>query len=123
MGKVFSICPYCGGGSGLYLEVRDGKIVGVEPSLFHPVTKCALCVEDWSPFEFIHNTYRLTKPLIRRSKKKEDKLKMDPSDFSPVSWDEVFDLISERFLYVKKRHGGNALGFLVLQSAQMRRIF
>ncbi|MFZ5644785.1 MAG: hypothetical protein ACOY46_14465, partial [Bacillota bacterium] len=29
--KVLTICPFCGGGCGIYLNIEDGKITGTEP--------------------------------------------------------------------------------------------
>ncbi|MFZ5755084.1 MAG: hypothetical protein ACOY3J_12715, partial [Bacillota bacterium] len=43
--RVLTICPFCGGGCGIYLNIEDGKITGTEPDKLHPVNEGELCVK------------------------------------------------------------------------------
>jgi len=38
-----TICPYCSCGCGIYLVVKDGKIIGQEPWKAHPVNEGKNC--------------------------------------------------------------------------------
>jgi len=83
MDQVLTTCIYCGCGCGLYLVVEDGRLVGVKPSLEHPVSRGKLCVKGWHSWEFVGHPDRLTYPQIRSGQ-----------SFSRASWDKVLDLIS-----------------------------
>ena len=67
--RVLTTCPYCGVGCGFYLDVRDGKIVGVIPSKSNSVSKGYLCVKGWHAHEPVQHPDRLTKPLITKNGK------------------------------------------------------
>lgn len=79
---VPTTCPYCGVGCGLYLVVRDGRVVGTAPWKSHPVNEGKLCLKGRKANEFIHHQDRLTKPLIKRNGR-----------HVAVSWNEALDLV------------------------------
>jgi predicted molibdopterin-dependent oxidoreductase YjgC len=105
MQDVLTTCVYCGCGCGLYLHVENDFVVGSYPSKNHPVSRSNLCVKGWHLHEFIHNSKRLTEPLIRKNGK-----------LVPASWDEALDLTARELGRIKDSHGGRAIG--VLSSAK-----
>jgi len=98
MPKIFTTCLYCGCGCGLYLDVRNDKIVGITPSKEHPVSKGRLCLKGFNLHEFIHSDKRLTKPLV----KVKDK-------FKATTWEKALSLIAEKLLKIKKKHGPDSI--------------
>lgn len=78
-------CPFCSCGCGLYLLVRDGRLVGVAPSETHPVAGGKLCARGWSAHEAPVWGRRLHQPMIRRN-----------GTLDPVSWDEALDHVALR---------------------------
>ena len=96
--KVKTTCPYCGVGCQIELYIQNGKIVrsngieGVSPN------DGRLCVKGRFGYEFVHSPDRLTKPLIKKDGK-----------FIEASWDETFNLISSKFLEIKKEYGPDSL--------------
>ncbi len=98
---IKTLCPYCGTGCGLVLEVRDGRVVKTHADRDHPVSKGTLCIKGWSAHEFIHHPDRLTTPLIKKDGK-----------FQEISWDEAIAVASERLRHIAKQYGGDALGGL-----------
>jgi predicted molibdopterin-dependent oxidoreductase YjgC len=82
---VFSICPYCGAGCGLNLQVLDGKLVGVRGARAHPVSQGKLCIKGWHVNEFVTSADRLTTPLIRKNGK-----------LQPAPWKEALDLVAAK---------------------------
>ncbi len=101
MKKTLTTCPYCGTGCALYLLADDaGRLVGVEPSATHPVSRGHLCIKGWNAYAFVHHPQRLTTPLIRRS-----------GELQPASWDEALGLVAERLLAIRDAHGPDALMF------------
>ncbi len=96
-----TICPYCGCGCGLLLEVLDGEIVGTLPQKNHPISQGALCIKGWSAHEFVGSTERLKKPLLREN-----------GSFRETSWEEALESISSRLLKIKERGGAESIAGL-----------
>jgi predicted molibdopterin-dependent oxidoreductase YjgC len=99
--NVLTTCIYCGAGCGLYLQVLDGRVVGVLPAKQHPVSEGKLCIKGWNAAAFIHHPDRLTQPLIKRD-----------GEFQPATWDEALDLVARRLGEIREESGPDALGFL-----------
>ncbi|MCM1565248.1 MAG: formate dehydrogenase subunit alpha [Dehalobacter sp.] len=103
--RVRTTCPFCGTGCNYDLAVREGKVVGVLTSPDNPVNQRALCVKGRFGWDFIYSPKRLTKPLIKKN-----------GEFEEASWDEAYDLISQRFNEIKAKYGANS--FAALSSAR-----
>ncbi len=100
MKRTLTVCPYCGTGCALYLVSDRGRLVGVEPSATHPVSRGGLCVKGWNAFGFVHHPDRLTTPLIRRN-----------GIMQAVSWDQALDRVASRLLAICEQHGPDAIMF------------
>jgi formate dehydrogenase major subunit/formate dehydrogenase alpha subunit len=100
MKRTLTVCPYCGTGCTFYLVSDGGRLVGVEPSTTHPVSRGGLCVKGWNAFAFVHHPGRLTTPLVRRD-----------GVLQPASWDEALDLVVARLRAVQEKHGADAVMF------------
>ena len=103
--SILTTCPYCGAGCGLYLQVLDGRVVGVLPAKAHPVSQGKLCVKGWNAHSFVHHEERLTEPLIK-----------DRGQWRRATWDEALDLVAARLIESRDAHGPDAVG--VLSSAK-----
>ena len=101
MKRTLTVCPYCGTGCAFYLVSDGGRLVGVEPSTTHPVSRGGLCVKGWNAYAFVQHPDRLTTPLVR-----------DGAGFRPATWDEALTLIATKFAQAK----GDS--FAVLASAK-----
>ncbi len=99
--NVLTVCPYCGAGCGLYIQVLDGEIVGVLPAKEHPVSRGKLCIKGWNATAFINHPDRLKKPLIREGER-----------FREASWDEALSFVAEKLLQIRDTYGSQAIGFL-----------
>lgn len=99
--NVLTVCPYCGAGCGLYIQVLDGKIVGVLPAKEHPVSRGKLCIKGWNATAFVNHPDRLKKPLIREGDR-----------FREASWDEALGLVADKLLQIRDTYGPQAIGFL-----------
>jgi len=100
MKKVTTTCPYCGTGCSFDLNVKDGKVVGVT-STDGPVNGRALCVKGRFGYGFIHNSDRLTTPLIKKDGK-----------FEEATWDEALKLVAEKLGTIKQENGADAIAML-----------
>lgn len=107
--NVLTVCPYCGTGCGLYIQVLDGEIVGVIPAKEHPVSQGKLCIKGWNATAFVRHPDRLTTPLIRSPLLAGG----TKGGVREASWDEALGLVAEQLLRIRDTYGPDALGFLV----------
>jgi len=103
--KVPTVCPYCGVGCNIELNVKDGRIVKVTSPIDSEVNQGRLCVKGKFGFDFVQNDERLTTPLIRTGEKGEGK-------FREASWDEALDLVAERLSGTRKESGPDSIAIL-----------
>jgi formate dehydrogenase alpha subunit len=83
--EVATTCTYCGVGCGMYLGVRDGKVMSVRGKREGTVNNGFLCVKGRFGFDFIHHEDRLKSPLIKKNGK-----------FVEASWDEALELVAAK---------------------------
>jgi len=80
-----TVCPYCGCGCGLYLVVKDGNIVGMEPWKDHPVCEGKNCQKGRNAQVFLSSDQRLQRPLIKKN-----------GVFQEASWNEALGVIADK---------------------------
>jgi len=100
MKKTLTVCPYCGTGCMMHLQSENGRLVGVEPSTTHPVSRGSLCVKGWNAFAFVGHPDRLTTPLIRKN-----------GVLAPASWDEVLGRVSNGIKTIQETYGRDSVMF------------
>jgi predicted molibdopterin-dependent oxidoreductase YjgC len=105
MEKVTTTCPYCGVGCQIDYSIRDGQIVQAESHWDGPPSQGWTCVKGRFGFDYVNHPDRLTQPLIKKD-----------GHFVEASWDEALDLIADKMVETKKKHGGDAIA--VLSSAK-----
>ncbi|MDH7500044.1 MAG: molybdopterin-dependent oxidoreductase, partial [candidate division NC10 bacterium] len=98
MRSVFSTCNYCGCGCGIFLMERDGRVIGVGPSLNHPVSQGTLCLKGWTSYQYIHSPWRLSRPLIRKG-----------SGLKEASWEEALAAAAEGLKGARQKFGPQAI--------------
>lgn len=103
--KVSTICPYCGVGCNIELNIKNNRIVKVTSAANSVVNRGRLCVKGRFGFDFVHSEERLMKPLIRIGERGEGK-------FRDAEWKEALDLVAKRLGEIKKESGPDSLAFL-----------
>jgi predicted molibdopterin-dependent oxidoreductase YjgC len=98
--SVRSVCPYCGTGCGVLIDVAGDRIVGVRGDRESAVSRGSLCVKGQFGWEFVHSADRLTTPLIRNRGKLE-----------PASWEDALERVRERLATIKEESGPDAVVF------------
>jgi len=83
--EVATTCTYCGVGCGMYLGVRDGKVISVRGKREGTVNNGFLCVKGRFGFDFINHEDRLKFPLIKKNGK-----------FVEAGWDEALTLVATK---------------------------
>lgn len=99
--SVSTVCPYCGVGCGMFLIVRDGRVVGVQPDVAHPASGGKLCSKGWNAYQFVHQADRLTVPMIRK-----DGL------LRAASWGEAVELMARRSKEIIEGSGGDSIAVI-----------
>ncbi len=86
-------CRFCGTGCSVLVGTRHGRIVGTQGDPDAPVNRGLNCIKGYFLSKILYGRDRLTKPLLRKTDGKYDK----NGEFEPVSWDEAFDIMAEKW--------------------------
>lgn len=96
--KIKTLCPYCGVGCSMMLQVRADTILRTIPEPDLGINKGILCARGRFGYGYVHSPERLRRPMIRRTDRLEE-----------VSWDEAIGYVSDRLRDIKARYGGEAI--------------
>jgi formate dehydrogenase alpha subunit len=97
---VDTVCPFCGCGCTLHLEVKDNRIVRARPGE-SPVNHGTLCVRGSYGYDFVHSPERLVSPLIKTD-----------GEFKEATWEEAISRVAAEFKRLKQGHGADSLAVL-----------
>jgi formate dehydrogenase alpha subunit len=95
---IDTVCPYCGCGCSLSLEIRGNHIVRARPGKESVVNHGALCVRGSYGYDFVHSSERLTSPLRRVN-----------GDFEKISWEQALNLVAAELGRIKETYGPSSL--------------
>ncbi|WP_408606684.1 formate dehydrogenase subunit alpha [Domibacillus epiphyticus] len=99
--KTKTVCTYCGVGCSFDVWTKDREILKVEPQIDAPANGISTCVKGKFGWDYVNSEERLTKPLIREG-----------DSFREAEWEEAFNLITSKFLGIKKTHGPDSMAFI-----------
>ncbi len=104
--KTKTVCTYCGVGCSFDVWTKDRKVLKVQPQPESPANGIATCVKGKFGWDYVNSPERIKKPLVRRG-----------DEFVEVSWDEAFNVVSEKMKQVKIDHGADAIGVIASSKA------
>jgi nitrate reductase NapA len=99
-------CRFCGTGCSVMLATKGGRVVASHGDVLSPVNRGLNCVKGYFLSKIMYGEDRLTQPMLRKTNGKYDK----NGSFEPVSWDEAFDVMAEKFKDALKKRGGEGVG-------------
>jgi len=99
-------CRFCGTGCSIMVATKDNKVVATHGDIKSPVNRGLNCVKGYFLSKIMYGEDRLTQPLLR----KKDGVYAKDGNFEPVSWDEAFDIMAEKFKKALKEKGPTAVG-------------
>lgn len=99
-------CRFCGTGCSVMVATKGDRVVATHGDAKSPVNRGLNCVKGYFLSKIMYGEDRLTQPLLR---KRDGKYAKD-GDFTPVSWDEAFDVMAEKFKKALKDKGPTAVG-------------
>jgi anaerobic selenocysteine-containing dehydrogenase len=99
---IRSYCRFCHGSCGVYVHVRDGKVVKVEPDPESPISHGQMCSKGLASVQIAYHPDRVLYPLKRTGEKGEGK-------WQRISWDEALDTIADKYRQLKKDFGAESI--------------
>ena len=99
-------CRFCGTGCSVMVGTKDGRVVATHGDIKSEVNRGLNCVKGYFLSKIMYGHDRLTRPLLRKRDGKFDK----NGEFTPVSWDEAFDVMAEKFKAALKKQGPSGVG-------------
>ncbi len=99
-------CRFCGTGCGILVGTKDGRIVATQGDRHAPVNRGLSCVKGYFLAKILYGKDRLKTPLLRMTNGQYDK----EGDFTPVSWDQAFDVMADKWKAAIKDKGPTSVG-------------
>ena len=99
-------CRFCGTGCSVNVATLDGRVVATHGDIQSPVNKGINCVKGYFLSKIMYGKDRLQTPLLRMKNGQYDK----QGDFAPISWEQAFDVMEEKFKTTLKAKGPTAIG-------------
>ncbi|HMR33055.1 MAG TPA: nitrate reductase catalytic subunit NapA [Geminicoccaceae bacterium] len=99
-------CRFCGTGCGVMVAVKDNRVVATHGDINAEVNRGLNCVKGYFLSKIMYGADRLTQPLLR---KRNGAFAKD-GEFEPVSWDEAFDVMAEKFKAAMAAKGPTGVG-------------
>ncbi|PWE41571.1 bifunctional nitrate reductase/sulfite reductase flavoprotein subunit alpha [Pseudomonas prosekii] len=106
--SVRSVCPYCGVGCGIVMQVENNRVVKVTGDKTHPSNVGRLCTKGTTCGQAIAESGRMENAFLRHERSR------DPVR---IAIDEAINKTASRLRNLLDRHGPDALAFYV--SGQM----
>jgi nitrate reductase (cytochrome) len=99
-------CRFCGTGCSVMVATKDNRVVATHGDIKSEVNRGLNCVKGYFLSKIMYGHDRLMRPMLRKSNGKYDK----DGEFTPVSWDEAFDIMAEKFKDALKKRGPSGVG-------------
>ncbi len=99
-------CRFCGTGCSIMVATKAGRVVATHGDSQSPVNRGLNCVKGYFLSKIMYGQDRLTTPLLR----KRDGVYAKDGDFEPVSWDEAFDIMAEKWKATLAEKGPEGVG-------------
>lgn len=98
---VLTTCPYCGTGCNFFLQVADGRLVGVVPCKTDEISLGRLCIKGYNAHAFVQHPDRLKYPMIREG-----------GQLKQVSWKQAMDRIVKEITRIRDKYGPDSIAVL-----------
>ena len=93
-----SVCRICHGGCGVFVYVKDGKVVRVKGDPASPMNKGWMCVKGVMTPEIANHPDRLRRPLRRKGKR-------GSGEWETISWDDALSDIASKLDKIRSESG------------------
>ncbi|MBE2894619.1 nitrate reductase catalytic subunit NapA [Spirabiliibacterium falconis] len=101
-----AVCRFCGTGCSVLVGTQNGRVVASQGDPDAEVNRGLNCIKGYFLPKIMYGKDRLTQPMLRMSNGKYDK----NGEFTPISWDDAFKTMAEKFKAAMAKNGRNAVG-------------
>ncbi len=99
-------CRFCGTGCSVLVGTKEGRVVATQGDPEAPVNRGLNCIKGYFLSKIMYGEDRLTTPLLRKTGGVYDK----EGEFTPVSWEEAFDVMAEKWKAALADKGPTGIG-------------
>ncbi|KKC98934.1 periplasmic nitrate reductase subunit alpha [Photobacterium halotolerans] len=99
-------CRFCGTGCSVLVGTQAGRVIATQADPEAEVNRGLNCIKGYFLSKIMYGADRLTTPLLRMKDGKYHK----EGDFQPVSWDQAFDIMAEKWKAALKAKGPTSVG-------------
>src|SRR3954451_3042726 len=99
-------CRFCGTGCSVMVATKDNRVVATHGDIKSEVNRGLNCVKGYFLSKIMYGHDRLMQPMLRKTNGKYDK----NGEFTPIGWDEAFDIMAEKFKAALKKRGPSGVG-------------
>ena len=99
-------CRFCGTGCSVLVGTKDGRVIATQGDPDAPVNRGLNCIKGYFLSKIMYGKDRLTQPLLRMTDGAYDK----EGEFSPISWDQAFDIMAVKWKEALKKKGPTSVG-------------
>jgi len=99
-------CRFCGTGCGVTVAVKNNRVIATHGDPQAEVNRGLNCVKGYFLSKIMYGEDRLQKPMLRM---KDGKFHKEGA-FTPITWDQAFDIMAEKAKAALKAKGPTALG-------------
>ena len=99
-------CRFCGTGCHVQVAVKDNHVVATQGDPEAEVNRGLNCVKGYFLSKIMYGADRLTTPVLRMKNGQYAK----DGEFTPISWDQAFDVMAEQCKKTLKAKGPTAVG-------------
>ncbi|MCK8817020.1 respiratory selenite reductase catalytic subunit SrrA [Natroniella sulfidigena] len=100
--KRHTLCNGCSNMCGLFVYVKNGRVVKAEGNPIHLKNKGKICARGHGMVADIYNPDRVTRPMKR----------VGEQEFEPISWEQAFSEIGEKLTGIIDEHSANSVTWL-----------
>jgi formate dehydrogenase alpha subunit len=98
---VLTTCPYCGTGCNFFLQVADGRLVGVVPCKTDEISLGRLCIKGFNAHSFVQHPDRLKHPMLREG-----------GQLMQIEWGKALDRIVSEIRRIREKYGADSIEVL-----------
>src|SRR5258708_24572234 len=101
-------CRFCGTGCSVMVATKENRVVATHGDIKSEVNRGLNCVKGYFLSKIMYGHDRLTRPMLRKTNGKYDK----NGEFTPITWDEAFDVMAEKFKAALTKRGPSRVRML-----------
>src|SRR5215211_3819575 len=84
------------------MRAENGRLGGgLRPYSYYPVSCGTLNPKDATAHQFVHQPYRLARPMLWKDRR-----------LAPVGWEEAYDFVAGELGRLREEHGPGAIGLI-----------